>query len=39
VKWSERYVSVLKVADSNPSSGSESAFCSELLLTARGSSL
>jgi hypothetical protein len=30
--------SVLKVTGSNPSGGSESTFCSDLLLTAKGSS-
>jgi hypothetical protein len=35
---SERCASVPKVADSNPSGGSESTFRSDLLLTAKGTS-
>jgi hypothetical protein len=34
---SERCANVLKVAGLNPTGGSESTFCSDLLSTARGS--
>jgi hypothetical protein len=36
-EWSEGCASVPKVTGSNPSGGSKSTFCSDLLLTARGS--
>jgi hypothetical protein len=38
-EWSERCTNMLKVAGWNPSDGSESTFPSDLLSTARGSSM
>jgi hypothetical protein len=38
VEWLERCASILMITSSNPSSGSELTFRSDLLLTARGGS-